>query len=393
MFLQNVLSLQDIEYIHNLPQVLEAKNKLNISNLNVVNFEINIPDSIQKVLYDKLQLTLSKVPMRLIKGDTMPHTDKSVTNFENTYLIYLNDSPGELVLGETSYSINKNTAFKFSEGTSHKTINTENVPRLLLGPMNELGISVGASPYITYYEDTTSYNILAQSYSYTIGSDLTYGSIDNYTSWKIDYTTNQNIDTNAIYQNGDTLPSNDGNYQLQYYLYPVPNDPIVSNICFPKNTPIVTDQGIINIDKINKKTNTIRGKKIVEITKTITQEKYLVLFEKDALGPNIPSKETIMTQNHAIFYKGEMRKAKEFLYSSDNVKKIKYTGELLYNVLLETHDKMIVNNLICETLNPENPVARLYHCLNSIKPEDRNLVIKKCNNYVESKKHTIVSKK
>ena len=27
---------------------------------------------------------------------------------------------------------------------------------------------------------------------------------------------------------------------------------------------------------------------------------------------------------------------------------------MLYNVLMEEHDKMVVNNLICETLHPEN---------------------------------------
>ena len=35
---------------------------------------------------------------------------------------------------------------------------------------------------------------------------------------------------------------------------------------------------------------------------------------------------------------------------------------------METHDKMIVNNLICETLHPENCVAKLYEILQKINP-------------------------
>jgi len=44
----------------------------------------------------------------------------------------------------------------------------------------------------------------------------------------------------------------------------------------------------------------------------------------------------------------------------ENVYKINYTGEPLYNVLMEEHDKMIVNNLICETLHPKSLIAELY---------------------------------
>jgi hypothetical protein len=49
---------------------------------------------------------------------------------------------------------------------------------------------------------------------------------------------------------------------------------------------------------------------------------------------------------------------------------VDYSGETLYNVLVEEHDKMIVNNLICETLHPNNPVAKFYRMLNSL-PENK----------------------
>ena len=42
---------------------------------------------------------------------------------------------------------------------------------------------------------------------------------------------------------------------------------------------------------------------------------------------------------------------------------IQYTGEPLYNVLLETHDTMIVNNLVVETLNPKHIVCKKFNFL------------------------------
>ena len=77
-----------------------------------------------------------------------------------------------------------------------------------------------------------------------------------------------------------------------------------------------------------------------------------------------------------------MRMAKEFLKDFDNVVKVKYTKEILYNVLLEEHDKMMVNNLICETLHPENGVAKVYMALQTLSSEDQQSLIKKINAHV-----------
>ena len=165
----------------------------------------------------------------------------------------------------------------------------------------------------------------------------------------------------------------------------------VSNVCFPANTLITTNQGIIAIQNLDPKIHTIRNKKIELITKTVTQDKYLVCFEKDSLGKNVPSENTIITKNHLIYYKGSEMKAKEFLDAFENVNKIKYNGEVLYNVLLKEHDKMIVNNLICETLHPENKIAQLYKILSDLSPTDQHKVIKEYNDY--SIKNNIFSSK
>lgn len=136
--------------------------------------------------------------------------------------------------------------------------------------------------------------------------------------------------------------------------------PPPANICFPARTPIQTDQGVVMIEKLNPDIHTINGKKIVDITKTVTPDKYLICFNKDSLAKGYPTKRTVMSKEHKIYYKGEQVEAKKFVTNFDGVTKVKYNGEPLYNVLMEKHDKMKVNNLTCETLDPNNIVAKLY---------------------------------
>ena len=158
------------------------------------------------------------------------------------------------------------------------------------------------------------------------------------------------------------------------YVYP-PNTIIpVADICFVRNTPIETDQGIIPIHKIDPKIHTINKKKIITITKSVTEDKFLICFEKHSLGENIPSTRTIVSKYHKIQnIKGNMIDAYKFLEYYDDVKKVDYNGEILYNILMEEHATVNVNNLVCETLHPDHEIAKLYK-----------------NNYSEEYKDTVV---
>ena len=154
----------------------------------------------------------------------------------------------------------------------------------------------------------------------------------------------------------------------------------ISNICFPAKTPITCNQGIIHIDKIDPAIHTIRNMKIVAITKSVTPDSYLVQFEKDALGKNMPCERTTMSKNHCIMYNGKMIPAKIFTKTHcQNVKKVPYSGEVLYNVLLEQYEKMMVNNLICETVHPNNFIAQLYKILPTLTPSQQIEAIKEFN--------------
>jgi len=194
----------------------------------------------------------------------------------------------------------------------------------------------------------------------------------------------RNIDYNFFQNNLDEEESNTFIYNFSrnarddiYVELPI------SDICFPAKTPILTNKGNINIEQIDPYIHTIRNKKIVAITKTISQDKYLMCFEKDSLGVNIPSQKTIISKNHLIFYKGKMVKSKYLLNFSENIRKIKYNGEVLYNILLEKHDKMLVNNIICETLHPDNVIAQLYRALPNLDKNQQQEFIKQTNEWIQ----------
>ncbi len=136
----------------------------------------------------------------------------------------------------------------------------------------------------------------------------------------------------------------------------------ISDICFFGNTPIVTDQGIININKIDTKINTINNKKIVAITKTYSNKPYLLCIPKNTFWNNFPSNDIIVSEDHKILYKNKMVKVSELIHHK--IYKIKYNKEILYNILLQSHDTIVVNNLIFETLHPNNIIAKLYTIYN-----------------------------
>jgi hypothetical protein len=149
----NILSNEELSYLNNHPDVLVAKSRLDSQPSGMVYFSLPITNLIRTTLQSRFGLDLpenSQIPMRWIKGDTTPHVDVGSSNFENTYLLYLNNSPGNIVIDSQSYQIEANTGFMFNEGILHGTNNTENIPRLLLGPMNELAEPVG-NPTTRYY--------------------------------------------------------------------------------------------------------------------------------------------------------------------------------------------------------------------------------------------------
>ena len=158
--------------------------------------------------------------------------------------------------------------------------------------------------------------------------------------------------------------------------YPPTPTPIVP-ICFPAGTPVTTDQGEINIELIDPDIHTISNKKIVAITETIMLENNIVCFEKNSLGYNIPNKKTYISNYHCIIYKNKLIQANKFVGRLPGVYYIKYNNEILYNVLMEKHYIIKINNMRVETLNPINFVAQLY--TKNYTPEEKTKIILEMN--------------
>ena len=237
---KNVLSDEELNYLKNHEEVLLARTSLDSQSSGMVYFSIPITNSIRATLQTQFGLLLSEdsqIPMRWIQGDIAPHVDVGSSDFQNTYLLYLNDSPGEFIVDTQSYPIQSNTGFVFNEGLSHETVSTEHVPRLLLGPMNEFAQPVGAFLPLLYYpteSDALAFqNMLGYSLDFIVGSGGPFGPGSGYTSWRIASNSTGTSPQNVVYNNGDTLIS-DGTYGL--YPSSLPSVP-----CFLEGSTILCE--------------------------------------------------------------------------------------------------------------------------------------------------------
>ncbi len=134
---------------------------------------------------------------------------------------------------------------------------------------------------------------------------------------------------------------------------------IYSVICFQRGTLVYSDQGAIEIQKLIPHVHTIYGHPIQAITATYYNEAQLIRIEPNALGPNCPSQATYISKLHKIFYQGRMLPAYRFT-TLPGVSWVPYDGEKLYNVLLYCEGRMNVQGMVCETLDPRNPVAERF---------------------------------
>ena len=165
-----------------------------------------------------------------------------------------------------------------------------------------------------------------------------------------------------------------------YSAYNAFDELVCAAICFLGDTKVKTDQGNIRFDKLTK-TNTIFNKKIKKITKVMNSKKSLILINKYALGNKFPTKDTYISINHGIYLDTSFTKIYNLeedtspynyyipgkslvrarnLIKLNNVTEIFRKNDILYNVLLGKHGKMLVNGIICETLHPYNKIVQIY---------------------------------
>jgi hypothetical protein len=229
----HVFSAEEIEYLLQHPEVVAAREKLCGSSSGTLYFSIEVTATIRQTLDEKLGIDLSnisRIPLRWIVGDTAPHVDVGPAHFENTYLVYVNDSAGEFILDTTAHPIAANTAYVFNEGIQHETTNTGATPRLLVGPMNKLAQPVGIPP-INYFPSEADALAQTNGYGYsvtfTIGSPGSGEPFGGYTHWRIASNSTGSSSQTQVYANGTVLNS-DG----YYFMYP-------GTPCFLEGTTIL----------------------------------------------------------------------------------------------------------------------------------------------------------
>ena len=239
----SVFSSEELEYLLGHSEVTVAREKLGNSQSGKVYFTVPLTDDLKATLNREFALDFSSVlnlPMRWIVGDSASHVDSGASEFQHSYLVYLNDSEGEFIVDGVSYPITANTGYKFSEGLSHKTEGTGRLPRLLVGPMNEFAEPVGSAIYYySSYDDALAHSgneIARHSNSFIIGDPVTYGDIGLITQWRIAFHQGGNTSLpssayNTVYNNGFDLSTFDNG---QFYIYPGSAAP-----CFLEGTKIL----------------------------------------------------------------------------------------------------------------------------------------------------------
>ena len=105
-----------------------------------------IPTSELPALIRGLYEEHSKIPVRVIHGDSHPHVDKAHDGkaHKRTSILYL-EGDGHLFLEDKKIPIRPGLYVEFDAGVKHWTEGSEK-PKVMLGPMSERGGPVGSEP-------------------------------------------------------------------------------------------------------------------------------------------------------------------------------------------------------------------------------------------------------
>lgn len=318
----------------------------------------------------------------------------------NTFFLQLTTSTshGDIVVYDLINNVWVKRDLEMTQVPSHKiAINTNGTIFVGMDPdssdgqilVNKLDYSnsvnvLSMTPSTIKFPSTTATVDLVLSHSDILQADVNsnmtvsnnaLGSLGSFTSsengfkWSATFTANTIDSTGTIdYANGDMT----GTINIVIDTFEKP----ISNICFYADSEVLTDAGYKKIKNISNK-DTIRGRKIKKLTKTKSNDKYVVKMSQSCIFKNMPNKDTYISKEHKVLHNGKMIEAKQLLnLNVENVEKEKYNGETLYNILLEGDDegKMIVNGMIVETLNPKNNVAKLYTILSNNKGKESEII-------------------
>lgn len=164
--------------------------------------------------------------------------------------------------------------------------------------------------------------------------------------------------------NNDTITTNNNttfNYgqEVQFWLkFTILDQPIAAQSCFRRGSLIKTDQGNLKIENIVTGYNTINNNIIKRVTQSYNSDGVIVKVDKNSLGENKPENDLYIQKDHKLLispfdFASLLSTNKITFLNSDN-------EEILYNILLDSHETMKVNNIEVETLNPDLLVSKYF---------------------------------
>lgn len=177
-------------------------------------------------------------------------------------------------------------------------------------------------------------------------------------------TTNTTSSIRVNTRNNDNITSTNsvvfypGETMIFWLKFTILEKPIVTQTCFRKGSLIKTDQGNLKIENIVTGYNTINNNIIKRVTQSYNSDGVIVKIDKNSLGQNKPENDLYMQKDHKLlispFEFASLLSTNKISFSNSN------NEEILYNVLLDSHETMKVNNIEVETLNPDLLVSKYF---------------------------------
>ena len=167
-----------------------------------------------------------------------------------------------------------------------------------------------------------------------------------------------NTTNNDAISSTNSLTFNPGDTMIYWLTFQILNAPVTTPSCFRKGTIISTDQEDIKIENIVTGYNTINNKPIKRVTSAYNTDGIIVKVEKGCLGENKPSNDLFLQKDHKLLispfeFAGLLTTGKISFITSNS-------DEILYNVLLDSHEIMKVNNIDVETMNPNLELSKYF---------------------------------
>lgn len=142
-----------------------------------------------------------------------------------------------------------------------------------------------------------------------------------------------------------------------------------SSICYLGDTMVHTDQGLVKAEDLfrtfKKQQYTISQRPVRRVTRTRNEDTEMVLIQKNCFTEGIPNEDTFLTKQHKIMVPTtqKMEKCKNVARNSKYKKASiidRKRRDIVYNIVLDTHSTVRVNNMVSETLHPANAFLKKF---------------------------------